>query len=97
MFLCRIKQRFNSSVIPPGTSLRTFAYLFLKLSRRTFIKISLIIKECPEEILIKLTIVLKAETRKKRIGFDCPGFPGLAVIMKTVHSMFLVGFLLIDL
>ena len=49
-------------MIRPGTSLRIFAYLFLKLSRRTFIKISLIIKECPEEILIKLTIVLKAET-----------------------------------
>ena len=32
-----------------------FAHFFLK----NFIKISLIIKECPEEILIKLAIVLK--------------------------------------
>jgi hypothetical protein len=44
-----------------GTGLRTFAHL-LSISQivlRNFIKISLIIKECPEEILIKLAIVLK--------------------------------------
>jgi hypothetical protein len=37
-------------VIQLGTGLRTFAHL------KNFIKISLIIKECPEEILITLAI-----------------------------------------
>jgi hypothetical protein len=46
---------FDYSVIQLGTGLRTFAHLFLKLSWR---KISLIIKEYPEEIWIKLEIVL---------------------------------------
>ena len=46
---------FDYAVIQLGTSLRTFAYLFLKLSWR---KIDLIIKEYPEEIWIKLEIVL---------------------------------------
>jgi hypothetical protein len=46
-------------MIQLGTGLRAFAHLFLKLSWRTLLKISLIIKECPEEILIKLAIVLK--------------------------------------
>jgi hypothetical protein len=50
---------FNDTVIQLSTNLRTFAYLFLKFVMKNFIKISLIIKECPEEILIKLAIVLK--------------------------------------
>jgi hypothetical protein len=50
---------FSNAVIQLGIGLRTFAHLFLKLSWRTLQKISLIIKECPEEILIKLAIVLK--------------------------------------
>ena len=56
-------------VIQLGTGLRTFAHIFLKLSWRNFIKISFIIKECPEEILIKLTIVLKY----CRPDFRCTG------------------------
>jgi hypothetical protein len=47
------------SVIQLGTGLRRIAHLFLKLSWKNFLKISLIIKECPEEILIKLAILLK--------------------------------------
>ena len=46
-------------MIQLGTGHRTFAHLFLKLSGRKFKKNSFVIKECPEEILIKLAIVLK--------------------------------------
>jgi hypothetical protein len=42
-------------VIQLGTGLRTFAHLQVFL--KNFIKIRLIIKECPEEIFIKLAIV----------------------------------------
>ena len=49
-----IIQYFSSHpVIQLGIGLRTFAHLFLKLSW------GLIIKECPNEIVLKLTIVLK--------------------------------------
>jgi hypothetical protein len=40
-------------VIQLGTGLRTFAHLQVFL--KNFIKIRLIIKECPEEIFIKLS------------------------------------------
>ena len=50
-------------VIQLGTGLRTFAhhlhFCISQIVPKNFIKISLIIKECPEEIFIKLAIVLK--------------------------------------
>ena len=54
--------RLLCSVIHLGFGLLTFAHAPISqipVVLKKFIKISLIIKECPEEILIKLTIVLK--------------------------------------
>ena len=55
-----LSEIFNISVIQLGTGLKTIAHLAIsQIVMKNFIKFCLIIKECPEEILMKLAIVLK--------------------------------------
>jgi hypothetical protein len=51
----------SNTVIQLGTGLRTFCPSIsqIVMKREIYKNISLIIKECPEEILTKLAIVLK--------------------------------------